>query len=232
MTSVASIPVATPPPVTPAVLTAADLIENLGGISPRRVLVRPPVGTATEQDLLNVRARFGLRCELVDGTLVEKAMGFRESALAMLLGQFLGIFVRERNLGIVTGEAGMMRLFPGLIRMPDVAFVSWARTPDGRMPSVPVPHFAPDLAVEVLSEGNTPGEMARKRQEYFKSGVQLVWEVDADRRTVAVYTSPEQFVTRAEGDVLDGGTVLPGFMLPLRDLFTELDRRAGPVQKP
>ncbi|MCZ6875647.1 MAG: Uma2 family endonuclease [bacterium] len=83
----------------------------------------------------------------------------------------------------------------------------------------------PNLAIEVMSESNTMGEMARKWCEYFAAGVQLLWFVDPKTRTVAVYTAPEQFTLRHEEDTLDGGAVLPGFSLSLRELFQELDRQ-------
>jgi Uma2 family endonuclease len=81
----------------------------------------------------------------------------------------------------------------------------------------------PELAVEVLSESNTPREMERKRQEYFKFGVQLVWMVDPNTRAIQVFTSPENPTTLRESDVLDGGTVLVGFTLAIKELFAELD---------
>jgi Uma2 family endonuclease len=63
----------------------------------------------------------------------------------MLIGTFLNNFVRPRKLGIVTGEAGTVRLFPGLVRIPDVAFASWGRFPDRKRPKVRIPRTAPDL---------------------------------------------------------------------------------------
>lgn len=120
-----------------------------------------------------------------------------------------------------------MRLFAGLVRIPDVAFISWARLPGGTVPEEPVPELVPDLVVEVLSRTNTPGEMRRKRQEYFQAGAVLVWMVDPDRRTVTVFTSPTDFAEHAERDSIDGGTVLPGFTLSLAEFFQELDRRAN-----
>ena len=207
--------------------TLADLLEQLGGIAPERVRFRPPPGTVTEKDVLEVAAYENRLCELVDGVLVEKAMGWRESLLASVLITILSNFVRPRNLGLVTGEAGMVRLASGLVRMPDVAFVSWDRLPNRRVPSDPIPALAPDLAVEVLSAGNASGEMARKRQEYFAAGVRLVWLVDPEARTVEVYTDPAQSTVRHEVDTLDGGGVLPGFTLPLRELLAELDRQGN-----
>jgi Uma2 family endonuclease len=205
--------------------TLADLLEQLGDIAPERVRLRPPPGTATEQDVLEVHARTGRLCELVDGVLVEKGVGFRESLLACAFIEFLRSFVRPRNLGLVTGESGMMRLAAGLVRIPDVAFISWERLPDRRVPSEPIPGLAPDIAIEVLSQSNTRREMARKRQEYFAAGVWLVWQVDPVTRTVEVYTTPEQYTLLHETDTLEGGAALPGFVLALREVFAELDRQ-------
>jgi Uma2 family endonuclease len=84
----------------------------------------------------------------------------------------------------VAGEAGMMQLAPGLVRIPDVSFISWDRFPDRKLPRDPVPHLAPDLAVEVLSQSNTPKEMDRKRRDYFNAGCKLVWITDPETRTV------------------------------------------------
>ncbi len=160
--------------------------------------------------------------------LVEKPMSYRESMLAFALGAFLRVFVLPRNLGIVTGEAGMMQLFPGLVRIPDVAFASWDRFPDRRVPTEPVPLLVPDLAAEILSGSNTKAEMQRKVQEYFTAGVRLVWLVDPETRTVAVYTAPDQPPNLlTDRQTLDGGAVLPGFTLPLSDLFGELDRQGN-----
>ena len=215
---------AAPPPVQ----TLADLVDGLGGIPLDRIRLHPAPGVATVQDVVEVHERERRLCELVDGTLVEKGMGLLQSIVAGALISLLRSFVVPRNLGIVSGESGMMRLFAGLVRIPDVAFVSWGRLPDGRIPKEPVPELAPDLAVEILSPSNTPREMARKRREYFAAGVLLVWIIDVDARTVAAYTAPEQHTLLTEQQVLDGGPALPGFQLRLKDLFAELDRAANP----
>ncbi|HVS40295.1 MAG TPA: Uma2 family endonuclease [Gemmataceae bacterium] len=222
MTTLAA-PPSQPAPAAPPLATLADLIERLGGVPLHRIRVHPAPGTAVEQDVLEA-AKQGLVCELVDGVLVEVAMGFRESLLALALGHLLYAFVHPRNLGLVTGEHGTVRLFPGLVRIPDVAFASWDRVPGRRVPDEAMPLMAPDLAVEVLSEGNTPGEMARKRHDYFSAGARLVWLAEPRLRIVDVCTSESQVVRLTPADVLDGGDVLPGFQLPLRDWFAELDR--------
>lgn len=211
--------------VLPELETLADLIERLGGIPLRRVRLHPPPGTATEADLLDLARRDDRLYELVEGTMVEKAMGYKESILALVLAGLLRDFVVPRNLGLVSGPDGTVRLFGGLVRIPDVAFASWDRVPGRKMPAEPIPALVPDLAVEVLSEGNTPAEMARKCREYFEAGVRLVWLVDPAARVVTVHDGPEAVTVFDAAQTLDGGLVLPGLVIPLDRLFAELDRR-------
>ncbi len=204
--------------------TLEDLIERLGNIPLSRVLMDPLPGHATEADLFEAERRYNRLYELVDGTLVEKAVGFHESLLAGALIEILRRFVVPRNLGVVTGPDGMGRLFPGLVRGPDAAFVSWDRLPGRKVPEEPIPDLAPDLVIEVLSKSNTRPEMKRKRGEYFAAGVLLVWEVDRKRRKVSVYTPHGAVSVLKAPQRLDGGNVLPGFTLALSELFSELDR--------
>jgi Uma2 family endonuclease len=131
------------------------------------------------------------------------------------------------DLGLVTGADGMVRLFPGLVRIPNVAFASWARIPNRRVPTEPIPELVPELAVEVLSKSNTDAEMTRKCGEYFAAGVLVVWLVDPESRTATVYTAPDQSTVLDETQTLDGAPVLPGFSLRLRELFAELDRQGN-----
>jgi len=204
----------------------AELLDRLGHVPPERIRLQPPPGTATEADVLTaLEAPRKRLCELIDGVLVEKAMGYSESVLASLLIELLNAFVRPRNLGLVTAPDGTVRLWAGRVRIPDVAFTSWERMPNRRRPPEPIPSLAPDLAVEVLSVSNTVAEMRLKRQDYFSAGVRLVWEVDPRKRTVTVYAASQEPVILTEADTLEGGTVLPGFALPLRELFAELDRQ-------
>jgi Uma2 family endonuclease len=205
--------------------TLADLLEDLGGISPKRVRLHPLPGLATEQDVLNVYHRERRLCELVDGVLVEKEMGFYESRLASILGHFVEDYLEEHDLGVTAGADGMLRLAAGLVRIPDLSLVSWARLPGRELPAEPIPDLVPDLAVEVLSEGNTEEEINRKLREYFRAGSRLVWIVDPKNRTVRVYTSPSRSKLITEGGTLDGGKVLPGFALPLPQFFARAGRR-------
>ena len=208
-----------------SIKTLADLVKWLGGVPLDRIRFHPAPGTATVQDVIDIQQREGRLCELVEGALLEKAVGYTESQLAFFLGSLLNAFVIPRTLGIVTGPDGTVELAADLVRIPDVAFTNWDRLPGRRRPDAPVPRLAPNLAVEVLSRSNTPGEMAAKRQDYFTAGVEVVWEIDPRARTVVVYTSATASTTLTAADTLDGGPVLPGFTLPLQQLFAELDRQ-------
>jgi Uma2 family endonuclease len=204
----------------------AELLDRLGHVPPERIRLRPPPGTATEADVLEaLEAPRKRLCELIDGVLVEKPMGYAESFLASHLITLLNLFVQPRNLGQVTAPDGTVRLWAGRVRIPHVAYFSWDSLPNRRLPPEPIPTLAPDLAVEFLSISNTKAEMEIKRQDYFSAGVRLVWEIDPRARTVSVYTTPDGPVVLTEADVLDGGVVLQGFTLSVRDLFAELDRQ-------
>lgn len=211
---------------TPRIESLADILRKLGDVPTTRIRYRPYPGTATAADVVAIHDREGRLFELVEGVLVEKAMGLRESFLAMAIGEFLRQFVRPRRLGIVVGPDGMMEISDDLVRMPDVSFISWQRLPGGKVPEEPIPKVVPDLAVEVLSLSNTVAEIKRKRKEYFKAGVSMMWIVDPRARTVTVYLSLRKFFVLTAEDTLDGGDVLPGFKLPLRELFAELDEQA------
>ncbi len=204
-------------------LTIAERIEELGHISANRLRLSPAPGTATVEDLMDANTHRNPLCELIDQTLVEKAVGFESSVVAATILKIIATFVFPRRLGLVAGADGMFRLLASTVRAPDVAFVSRQQLPDGRFPSEAYPPISPDLVVEVLSPGNTKAEMSRKRVEYFHSGTRLVWMVDCVNRSVAVYTSPSAVRILNEDDVIDGGEVLPDFSSHVADFFTDLD---------
>lgn len=201
-----------------AVATVADLIAALG-VEPGRIRVRPPIGTATEADLLAHNDRKAGTCELVDGALVEKTMGCEESRLALLIAYFLIDFVQRHNLGVVLGPDGLYRLAPGLVRLPDVSFVTWDRVPGRRLPLDPILPLAPDLAVEILSPGNARAEVDRKLAESLAAGVRAIWLVDPRARTVRVHDANDAPATLGPDQTLEAPDVLPGFRLPIATLF-------------
>jgi len=207
--------------------TFGDVLDKLGGVGPDRVVFIDPPGTATVRDLIEVHAATGRRYELVDGFVVENPMGGVESFLAMELGFFIRDYLRTNNIGFIFGESGVVRIMPKLARAPDVAFFSWSKRPDRTIPDEAVPRLVPDIAVEILSRSNSSAEMERKLQEYFAAGVLLVWIINPKSRSASVYTSPTEFTRLTSVDALDGGDVLPGFLLPLATLFAQL----GPAPK-
>jgi Uma2 family endonuclease len=203
--------------------TVADLIENLGDIPAERIRVDPVPGTATEQDVLTAHNTDNRLCELVDGVLVEKTAGLDESRIAAALGTIRDIYVCNHNLGIVFGADGTMKIMPGLVRIPDVSFVSWSRLPERKLPKEPIPDLVPDLAVEVLSESDTPKEMLRKLHEYFVAGVRQAWLVDAEAREIRVYSAEKKHRRYRDGNTIRGGKLLPGFTLGLSELFNRVE---------
>lgn len=177
----------------------------------------PPPGTATEEDLLAISEREGRSFELIDGVLVEKVMGAYESALALWLGYYFGVYLLSNDVGQMFGADGAMRIMNALTRTPDLSYVSWERCGRDKLPKVP--KLAPNLAVEVISEGNTDAEMERKLKEYFDAGVELVWYIFPKTRTAHIYTSPQSFARIDESGFLDASHVLPNLKISLRELF-------------
>jgi Uma2 family endonuclease len=210
--------------VLPSNWTVADMWKHLGGIPLERIRMSPLPGTATEKDVLEAESRTGRICELIDGVLVAKTGGYYESLIAVEISFLLKVFLKTHDLGVVLGADGTLQILPKQVRIPDVCFIAWERFPNRQLPREPIPALAPDLAVEVLSPSNTPQEMQRKLHDYFTAGVRLVWYVDASTRSARSYTSENEFVEISESQSLSGGDVLPGFELPLRDLFAKVAR--------
>ena len=151
-------------------------------------------------------------------------MGLKESRLAMLLGHFLIQFVKESGLGgFVDGLDAPYRLFAAHIRYPDVSYVSNERVPSPEAINEPIAAWAPNLAVEVISPGNTAREMDDKLRLFFESGVELVWYVYPQRRDVHVFDQYGEPRVLGESDELDGEGILPGFRLSIRQWFDEAE---------
>lgn len=206
-----------------------DLLKALGNIPANRVRLNPVPGTATLRDLVRLQRDEPRIFELVDGTLVAKAIGFSEAVVAARVASAINNYAIESDLGVVAGSKGLMRFSSNSARSPEVTFISWNQLPKRLLPRASYPRIHPDMAVEIFRKGNTRREMDRKRREFFNSGCQMVWMVYPNSRTVDAYTDIEQFRTFTESDTLDGGEVLPGFKLPVRSLFVNL---AEPKAKP
>ena len=131
------------PDAPPTEWTIADVQARLAGFPADRIRVYPTPGTATEQDLLAAEARSNRICELIDGTLVEKPMASLESVLALVLSHFLHLYLDTHNLGVLAGEAGLLRILPGQIRAPDVSFIRWDRFAGRQLPKAAIFAVAP-----------------------------------------------------------------------------------------
>lgn len=206
--------------------TVADLLRDLGDVPPNRILWDPIPGTATEADVIRHTDGDNKRLvELIDGTLVEKAMGAYEGRLSLVIGYFFESFLDTHDLGICFGSDSTLRILPKQVRLPDVSFVSWTKLPGRELPADSIAAIIPDLAVEVLSGSNTRQEMERKRRDYFTGGVRLVWQIDPDAQTAEVFTAVDQVTPIGPEGELDGGDVLPGFKLSLKKLFERAGKR-------
>ena len=181
-----------------------------------RAPVESPLLTAEDVELLSIPDK---RVELVRGRLiVREPPGPWHGNVQANICYALIAWVRPRNLGIVTGEAGFkVEVSPDTVRGPDVAFISAARLPG--VPRRGFPAFAPDLAVEIVSPGDRAGEIMDKVGQWLGGGARLVWVVDTQRTEARVFRA-DGSVSIVRGDEnLGGEDVLPGFEVPLADVL-------------
>ena len=158
------------------------------------------------------------RLELDEGVIVD--MGSSSQQNTVIAGRviyFLNAFVIPNDLGYVSAPDGGFQLAPNIVRQPDAAFITKARHAKLGGTQFPV---APDLAVEVVSPNE---DVLKKVNEYIHAGVRLIWAIYPQDRIVYVFRPPIDDELRVPilqiDDELDGGDVLPGFKLPVRDLF-------------
>lgn len=155
--------------------------------------------------------------EFIGGRVVEGVSDNLASEMGGSLLAEIRMFSKQNKLGRVTGADGGY-VVAGEKYIPDVGFMSKARQPVRvRAAYNPVP---PDLVVEVLSPNNHPDDMRIKVANYLSVGT-VVWLVNPDLQRVEVYVPHQPVKILGINDTLDGGTVLPGFQLALRDLFDE-----------
>lgn len=159
--------------------------------------------------------------ELDDGVLVERAVSVLSSMIGQKLAQLIGVFVRSARLGFVLGPDIGLQIFPDRPRRiprPDIAFVAGARvTPEVLLSGhLRIP---PDLVVEVVSPGDNSYALDRKVNEYLGVGVRLVWVVHPVSERGYVYRLDGSGDIIPRDGELDGEDVLPGFRVPLADVF-------------
>ena len=174
----------------------------------------------TAEDLLRLNSE-GVKGELIRGVLHETvSVGKIHGRIAMAFGGALVAYVRPRRLGTVIGsDAGVLiQRNPDTVREPDIAYISAERLPlddqsDGYLEVVP------ELVVEIVSPSDSPREVNLKIQMWLDLGVSMALVVRPADRTIAIHRPGVPEVTLMGDDVLDGGDVLPGFSLPLSEIF-------------
>lgn len=174
----------------------------------------------TADELLKLpRGRF--RYRLVKGELITMSpAGSEHGAIVVNLTVLLGQHVKANKLGIVFGaETGFkIEEDPDTVLAPDVAFISREHIPESGIPKKYWPG-APDLAVEVLSPGDTNREVEKKVSPWLAAGARLVWIVNPKRKSVTVHRASKDASTFSEADELDGEDVVPGFRCRISEIF-------------
>ena len=174
----------------------------------------------TAEDLLEMHSK-GIKGELIRGVFCETvATGIEHGEIA---GNFIigiGTFVKSRRLGRVFGSDSGIRLErgPDTVREPDVGFISAEKIPLGtRVPGYS--EVTPDLVIEIKSPSDSVREMNDRAHMWLRHGVGMAVVTYPDTRTLDVYRHDGPTVTLTEDDILDGAPVLPGFTLPVREVF-------------
>jgi Uma2 family endonuclease len=175
-----------------------------------------PRNTITDEELLRLpkdRSKY----EVVDGELRMRPAGLRHERIVARLIRLLGQFVEERRLGDVLGSNLLYVLPSGNKRAPDVSFVAAGRPEPFR--NAAFPKLAPDLAVEVISPGDSPRQVLDRFGEYLQAGVRIVWVIDPEGKTASIYRTLTDVRNVEESGSLDAGDVLPGFQCSLSELL-------------
>ena len=161
----------------------------------------------------------GYRVELSYGMLVrEPQPGAIHGRVTDRLANAMRNFATKHDLGEVTSHCGyLISRGPDCVRGPDVAFIRKSRIPAD--PPRSFWPFAPDLAIEVASPGNTLAELQQKVIEYFDGGTQEVWIIEPKTQTALIYRSAHDVTLLHVVDQLSGGDLLPGFSISLAELL-------------
>jgi Uma2 family endonuclease len=179
---------------------------------------------ATLQEIITARQLLDMpelgRCELVRGERVMMSpAGYEHGDVAARILAYLFVFVRQNHLGTVTAAETGFQIGedPDTVRAPDVGFICADRVPRVRTRGYLM--GPPDLAVEVVSLGDRAGELLTKVQEWLAAGCRVVWVADPSSRTVSVYRNSHETAILTITDELTDAELLPGFHLPVADVF-------------
>lgn len=165
------------------------------------------------------------RFELIRGVpIYVSPPGVRHGWLQIKLGGLLFAFVESHDLGEVYGEVGiLLEENPDTVLAPDLTFVGKDRlTPEA--PEAGYLRHAPDLAVDILSPSDRTSQSLERVMTYLGAGVAVVWVIDPQRKHVMIWQADHRVKDLQPGDILDGGDILPGFQVPVADLFPDPTR--------
>lgn len=165
----------------------------------------------------------GFRYELVKGELRRMSpSGSEHGAIVVNITLLLGRYVKANRLGVCFGAETGFKIAsdPDTVRAPDVAFVRRERVPERGIPKK-FWQGAPDLAVEVLSPGDTYSEVEEKVGSWLDAGAWAVWVIDPRRRRMSVYRQMTDATLMSVSDELDGGEVVPGLHCKVAEIFDE-----------
>jgi Uma2 family endonuclease len=182
------------------------------------------MATATEvrytpEDLLKIDDR--PMPELVNGQLVERAMGQRSDEVAAVFLFFIAQFIREHKLGRFNGASAGYQIFPDdpdKVRIPDASYTRIDRLKAG-VSAIGHSRIAPDLVIEVISPNDTGEAIEEKINDYFAAGVPLIWVAYPESRVVQVHRKDGSGTRLTTADTLSGEDILPGFALPIAEVF-------------
>jgi Uma2 family endonuclease len=178
----------------------------------------------TADDISEMRGLF----EIIKGEIREVSpSGLRSTILAAEIARLIGNYVHDHKLGFMTSSDGgfLLSTDPDTIRVPDVGFIAKNKV------NIPITSgfaaVAPDLVVEVISPSNSEKEIRERVKDYVDAGTQMIWVIYPDDQSADVYTPAEgesanlKFIE--SGGVLEGGDVLPGLRVSLREVFESLE---------
>jgi len=166
----------------------------------------------------------GHRYEIVNGELVDMGnSGALHGNIAIILSSALFAIVNNQKLGALFDSSTAFKMKNGNKRSPDISFFAKYRLQGITELPTGFLEGAPDLAIEILSSGNTVEEIHDKLVDYFENGTRLAWIIHPSEHFVLVYRSaqePDRLLKSV--DSLDGEDVISGFVLPVTDLFQKL----------
>lgn len=160
--------------------------------------------------------------ELTQGEVIRMSpTGPMHGEIALTIGAAIRNWVGEYKVGkAYAAETGfILSRNPDTVRAPDVAFVASTERAAQQRRKQGFFEGAPDLVVEVMSPGDTEEEVRRKILDFFNAGTRLIWIISPRTETVTVYQSLSEVRVLTSEETLDGGTVLPGFTLPVQEIF-------------